>query len=230
MNKVLTMLSVLTVTLVMYVSAADPSSITVETGYNNHYVVNGVAKTDESAFIGVGAIKSLKFADVYLGGTLLPNYGIDQSHWFIGSGKSLSISDDISLRGDVTTTRHQSGVAGIPNSTEFGVKLAVPNLWLTPFVRGSFDVDLDQQGVFVGVQRTQQLPVGFTLTPIVEYGHVNEYTAVSAKLNLSRAIGSFVPYFEAGWYDNEFEQSKYKFATREFNGTFVYSAGIKYKF
>jgi len=170
MKKVLVLVSLLTA---LAVSAGDNSNISVEAGYNNQYIVNGVARSEGTAFVGVGAVKSLKYADVYLGGTLLANGDLDQSHWTLGTGKEVSVWKDVfSARADATVTRHQAGNFGIPNSTEFGVKLALPNKLATPYVRGSFDIDLDQKGAFVGLERAQKLPFGFVITPAVEYGKV----------------------------------------------------------
>jgi len=232
MKKMVSLLAVLCAALV--VNAADSASIGVEAGYNNHYIVNGVSRADGTPFIGVNAIKSLKYADVYAGGTLLPNEGSDQSHWTLGAGKSFGLSEKFSLRATADVTRHQSGIAGIPNSTEFGAKVALNNPYVTPYVRGAFDIDLDQQGVFVGLSRTQNLFYGFTVTPAVEYGYVAEYTAVNAKATLARpftfSFGNVTPYAEVGWFDNNFDGTKYNWATREFSGTVVYAAGLKLTF
>ena len=199
MKKVLVLLALFAAHIA---SAQDKSSISVEAGYNNHYIDQYTHQSSSS----------------------------HQSHWFVGSGKSISLFQKVSLRGDATVTRHQAGTVGIQNSTEFGAKLALANPWVTPYVRGTFDIDLDQRGVFVGLQRAQTLPWGFIVTPSAEYGYVNTYKSLSAKINLSRPIGSFVPYAEAGWFDNDFDSSKYKFSTREFSGDVVYAAGLKYTF
>jgi hypothetical protein len=236
MKKVLVLLSLLTSLAVI---AGENANISVETGYNNQYTVNGVARAEDAAFVSVGAVKSLKYADVYLGGTLLPTGDSDQSHWTLGVGKEVEVWKDVfSARADATVTRHQAGGFGIPNSTEFGVKLALPNKLITPYVRGSFDIDLDQEGVFVGVERVQKLPLGFVITPAVEYGRVfgttSDYTAVNAKATLSRpfecSFGVVTPFASVGWYDNNFDVSKYNWATREFSGDLVYTGGLKFTF
>lgn len=237
MKKVL----VLVALLASYVATAQSNSnISVEAGYNNQYIVNGVSRSEGTAFVGVGAVKSLKYADVYLGGTLLADGELDQSHWTLGTGKEVSVWKDVfSARADATVTRHQAGSFGIPNSTEFGVKLALPNKWVTPYVRGAFDIDLDQKGVFVGAERAQKLPYGFVITPAVEYGKVygadsSTYDAVNAKATLTRpfelSIGVLTPFVSAGWFDNNFSTAKYNWATREFSGDVVYSAGLKLTF
>jgi hypothetical protein len=144
------------------------------------------------------------------------------------------LTEKFSLRTTADVTRHQAGGFGIPNSTEFGAKVALNNPYVTPYIRGSFDIDLDQQGVFVGLSRNQALPFGFTVTPAVEYGYVAEYTAVNAKATLARpftlSFGNLTPYAEVGWFDNNFSGTKYNWATREFSGTVVYTGGIKLTF
>ena len=236
MKKVLVLVSLLTA---LAVAAGDNSNLSVEAGYNNQYIVNGVARSEGTAFVGVGAVKSLKYADVYLGGTLLANGDLDQSHWTLGAGKEVDVWKDVfSARADATVTRHQAGSFGIPNSTEFGAKLALPNKWVTPYVRGAFDIDLDQKGAFVGLQREQKLPFGFAITPAVEYGKVygdsSDYTAVNAKATLTRpfefSFGVLTPFASVGWYDNNFDAAKYNWATREFSGDIVYSGGLRLTF
>lgn len=217
------------------VTAADNSNISVEAGYNSQYIVNGVARSEGTAFVGLGVVKSLKYADVYLGGILLADGDQDQSHWTLGAGKEVSVWTDVfSARLDTTVTRHQAGNFGIPNSTEFGIKLALPNKYVTPYVRGFYDVDLRQSGVFVGVERVQKLPYGFFVTPCVEYGNVEDYTAVNAKVSLTRpfefSFGVLSPFVSVGWYDNNFYAHNYNWATREFNGDVVYSGGLRLAF
>jgi len=236
MKKVLVLVSLLTA---LAVTAGDNSNLSVEAGYNNQYIVNGVARSEGSAFVGVGAVKSLKYADVYLGGTLLANGDLDQSHWTLGAGKEVEVWKDVfSARADATVTRHQAGSFGIPNSTEFGAKLALPNKLATPYVRGAFDIDLDQKGVFVGLERAQKLPFGFVITPAVEYGKVfgdaSDYTAVNANATLTRpfefSFGVLTPFASVGWYDNNFKAASYNWATREFSGDVVYSGGLRLTF
>jgi hypothetical protein len=236
MKKVLVLVSLLTA---LAVTAGDNSNLSVEAGYNNQYIVNGVARSEGSAFVGVGAVKSLKYADVYLGGILLANGDLDQSHWTLGAGKEVEVWKDVfSARADATVTRHQAGSFGIPNSTEFGAKLALPNKLATPYVRGAFDIDLDQKGAFVGLERAQKLPFGFVITPAVEYGKVfgdtSDYTAVNAKATLTRpfefSFGVLTPFVSIGWYDNNFKAASYNWATREFSGDVVYSGGLRLTF
>lgn len=231
MKKMIAVLAVLCAALIV---KANDSSIGVEAGYNNHYVVNGVSRSEGTPFVGVNAIKSLKYADVYAGGVLLPVGDQDQSHWTLGAGKSFGLTEKFSLRATADVTRHQAGGFGIPNSTEFGAKLALNNPYVTPYVRGAFDIDLDQQGVFVGLSRTQNLFYGVTVTPAAEYGYVNDYKTLNFKGTIARpftfAWGTLTPFAEVGWFDNDFNTAKYNWANREFSGTVVYSGGLKLTF
>jgi hypothetical protein len=232
MKKLLVLLTALIASV--SINAADIADIGIEAGYNNHYTVNGVSRAEDTAFVGFNAIKSLKFADVYVGGTLLPSGTDDQSHWVVGLGKTYEFNKDWSARLTTDATRHQAGGFGIPNSTEFGVKLALNNPYVTPYVRGAFDIDLNQNGVYVGAQRVQSLFYGFTVTPAFEYGYVNDYKTLTFKGTLARpfktSFGTFTPFAEVGWYDNDFNTATYNWATREFSGTVVYTAGLKLNF
>jgi hypothetical protein len=43
---------------VISINAADVANISVDAGYNNHYIVNGVSRADNTPALTVGAIKS----------------------------------------------------------------------------------------------------------------------------------------------------------------------------
>lgn len=215
---------------VVTAKTADFAMITLDGGYRNYYIVNGVSRAENTPYASFGALKSLKYFDVYAGGTLLPNDGLDESHWTVGFGKSLNFSEKFALRFTTDVNRHQSGVTGIPNSTEFGSRLSLENPYVTPYIRGSFDIDLEQYGGFVGIQRVQKLPWGFQIIPAFEYGRVSDYEVMSLKATLARPIGFVTPYAEVGWYDNSFYTTKVNFATRQLSDAVVYSAGVKFTF
>lgn len=233
MNKVLVLVSML-VASSLSVFSGDVANITLDVGYNNNYIVNGVSRAENVAYTSIGAVKSFKHADVYLGGTLIPNNQLDQSHWFVGVGKTVTIATNVGLRADATLTRHQQSAVGIQNSTEAGVKFALENPFVTPYVRGAFDFNLDQNGVFAGAERVQKLPFGFSITPAFEYGYVNDYDVLTVKATLARTFetrfGALTPYFSVGWFDNNFDTASYKWATKEFSGDVVYSGGLKFTF
>lgn len=233
-NMIKSLLAVASLVAALSITAADDSSVGVTAGYNNNYVVNGVVRNNASALIAVDASKSLKYADIYVKGTLLPNNDLDQSHWTLGTGKTFDLFSDFSLRTEADVTRHQSGVAGIPNSTEVGAKLALNNPWVTPYVRGSYDYNLDQTGVSAGLYRVQALPFGFTVTPLAEYGKFTDYEAFLGKVTVARpfalSFGTLTPFADVSYIDNNFSISKYNFATKELNGAVVVSAGLNLKF
>lgn len=237
MNKVsklvLTVLSVITVLSVA--KAADIANFTIDSGYNNNYVVNGVTYAKDTPFVNIGAVKSLKYADVYIGGVLTADSNNEQSHWLVGAGKSVAINKDFSIRVDGVALRHQTSTVGIDNSTELGTKVALQNPWVTPYVRGSFNLELHQNAYFVGAERAQKLPFGFVLTPSVEWGKSTSYEAFNVKSSLTRpftfAWGTLSPYAEVGWYNNNvFDVAEKTYALNRFDNDVVYTAGIKLSF
>lgn len=215
-------------------AAENSSSIGTSVGYNNNYTVNGVVRAKPAPFFTFDASKSLKYADLYIGGILLPNNNLDQSHWTAGAGNKFNLFGDFDLRTDATVTRHQSGNAGVPNSTEVGLRVALQNPYVTPYVRGSYDYNLDQTGVAAGFYREQALPYGFKITPLAEYGRYTDYETLTFKASLTRpfetVVGTVTPFAEVSWLDNDFRVGKYNFALKEASGTVLYAAGISLKF
>ena len=215
--------------------AADVANISLEGGYNNAYVVNGVAYAQDVPYASIGALKSLKYADVYVGGTLLADGQQDQSHWLVGAGKNLYTWKQFTARLDGNVIRHQTAGSGLANSTETGVKLALQNPWVTPYVRGAFNFELHQNAYFFGAERAQKLPYGFVLTPAVEWGKSTDYESFNAKASLTRPVsfgwGSVTPFAEVGWYNNGvYDAAARAFAVARFDNDVVYTAGIKVTF
>ena len=66
------LMAIASLVVALSITAADNASVGVTAGYNNNYVVNGVVRNNASALIAVDASKTLKYADVYFKGTLLP--------------------------------------------------------------------------------------------------------------------------------------------------------------
>ena len=217
------------------VFAADTESsvrASINAGYNNHYIVNGLAKTSGSAFAGFDIGKTYFGVDGYVGGVILPDSNsIDESHWNVGVGKALKITEKFSLRGDLQLLRHQSSIVGGRNSIELAPKIALVNPYLTPYIRGSHDFNLKQSGYIVGVERPTDVFGWVTVTPTLEYGKFTDYDVVAAKIGVSRTFFNHLqPYAEVGWYDNNFSASKYKFASKEFSGDIVAVAGVRWNF
>jgi len=216
-------------------SAADIANFNVDVGYNNYYVVNGVAYAQDTPYAGVGAVKSFKYADVYVGGLLTADSSQEQSHWFVGAGKSVSLWKEFSARLDGTVLRHQTDSVGIPNSTELGAKLALQNPWVTPYVRGAFNLELNQNAYFFGAERAQKLPYGFVITPAVEWGKSTSYEAFNVKGSLTRPVtfawGTVTPYAEVGLYNNNvFDVAAKRYSIGRFDNDVAYTAGLKLSF
>ncbi len=237
MKKLLSVLTALLVS-VCGLSAADtgsPISLTLDGGYNNYYVVDGVAYTLATPYGALGVSKSFKYVDAYIGGVFLSDEGRNQTHWTLGLGKSIKVYGDFALRGDVTATRHQITAGALQSSTELGAKLSLENPYVTPYVRGAFFQETEQSGYFVGASREQKLFLGFAITPVVEWGRMTSYDAVNVHGTLTRPIntpiGVVTPYVDVGWYDNNFDVVKSaNLGVKQFKNTVVYSAGAKFTF
>lgn len=217
------------------VFAADTESTvnaSINAGYNNHYIVNGLAKTGGAAFAGFDIGKTYYGIDAYVGGVVLPDSnGLDESHWKIGAAKSLNITDKIALRFDLQALRHQSSIVGGRNSIELAPKVSLINPIVTPYLRGSHDFKLGQSGYIAGLERPTDVFGWVTITPAVEYGKFTDYETVAAKINVSRTFfNHLTPYAEVGWYDNNFSLTKYKIAATEFSGDIVAVAGVRWSF
>ena len=217
------------------VFAADTESTinaSINAGYNNHYIVNGLAKTDGAAFAGFDIGKTYYGVDAYVGGVVLPDSnGLDESHWKVGAAKNVSVTEKVALRFDLQALRHQSSIVGGRNSIEIAPKVSLINPIVTPYIRGSHDFSLDQSGYAVGLERPTDVFGWFTLTPAVEYGKYTDYEVVAAKIGISRTFFNHLqPYAEVGWYDNDFSLTKYKIASSEFSGDIVATAGVRWTF
>lgn len=210
----------------------DQLNASVEAGYTSNYIINGLSRTKDRAFAGFNIGAKYEIADVYVGGTLIPtSQTLDESHWVAGLGKSFGLSSNFVARVDAQVWRHQTSMLNAPDSTEGVVKLSLENKFVTPYVKGVYDFNLDQYGYIVGAERRTDVFGLFTLTPSVEWGQLTDYDVLAAKVSASRMFFKhFEPFVEAGWYDNRFKVANYNFATREFNGDFVVAGGIRWKF
>jgi hypothetical protein len=225
--------SILTSVAVFAADTESSLNASIDAGYNNHYIVNGLAKTSGAGYAGFDIGKSYFGVDGYVGGVVLPDSnGIDESHWKIGLGKSFKITEKFSLRGDLQGLRHQTSIIGGVNSIEVAPKIALVNPYATPYIRGSHDFNLKQSGYIVGVERATDVFGWFTLTPTLEYGKFTDYDVVVAKVGISRTFFNHMqPYAEVGWYDNnKFSTSKYNYASQQFNSDIVAVAGVRWSF
>lgn len=213
-------------------TAGSPINGSVNAGYTTHYIVNGLSKTDGEPFAGLNVGTTYFGVDTYLGGVVLPAInGLDESHWNFGVGKKFEVTETVGLRFDLSVWRHQSAIIGGRNSIELTPKIALHNNIVTPYMRGSYDFNIEQAGYIVGLERATDVFGWVTVTPTVEYGKFTDYDTVAVKLAVSRTFfGHLEPFAEVGWYDNDFSPTKYNIATREFSGDVIAFGGLRWKF
>jgi len=204
----------------------------IEAGYTSAYIVNGTARTKDRPFAGLAVQADYKIVDVSVGGTAVPgSTSLDESHWYAGVGKSVVLNTNFTLRADLQVFRHQSSIVDGVNSTEGVFKVGLQNKYLTPYIKGVYDFNLDQYGYIVGAERATDVFGLFTLTPSVEYGQLTDYEFLAVKLHASRQLLKHLEVFaEVGWYDNDFSVAKYNFAVKEFSGDVVGSGGLRWIF
>ena len=235
MNKFI--LSLLSIVVSVNIVAEGESQLkaSVNAGYTSNYIVNGLAKTGSQAFAGVDISTKYYGIDTYVGAvTLNAGQGLDELHGNVGIGKSLNIFDGFSLRGDAQIFQHQ--VAQGASSTEGRLSLSLDNKYVTPYVVGTYDLDIAgagylQKGYIVGIKKSFDIDGFFTITPSIEYGKMTDYDVLGAKLDVSRTFWEKLEIFgTVGWFDNNFDVTNYNFAVEEFTGDIAASAGVRWHF
>ncbi len=207
----------------------------VNAGYTSHYIVNGLAKTGSQAFTGFDIGTEYYGIDTYVGATVLDaGAGLDELHANVGVGKSIDLFESFSLRGNAQVFQHQ--VAPGANSTEGRLTLSLENRYITPYVVGTYDLDVasagySQRGYIVGLKRSFDVFGVFNLTPSVEYGQMTDYETTSVKLDASKVLWDKLEVFgQVGWFDNNFDIVNYNFATEQFVGDVAATAGVRWNF
>jgi hypothetical protein len=235
MNKFI--LSLLSVVVSANIMAEGESKLkaSVNAGYTSNYIVNGLAKTGSQTFVGVDIKTQYYGFDHYVGAvTLNAGQGLGELHGNVGIGKAIEIFDGLSLRGDAQIFQHQ--VAQGASSTEGRLSLSLDNKYITPYVIGTYDLDIAgagymQKGYIVGVKRSFDIDGFFTITPSIEYGKMTDYDVLGAKLDVSRTLWEKLELFGTiGWFDNNFDVVNYNFAVEEFTGDIAASAGVRWNF
>ena len=220
-----------TLTYSAFADTNSPLSASVEVGYGSTYVVNGLAKTKEAPFAGFSIGKNYRGIDFGIGGDLLPTKtGLDESHWKVTAGKSFDASIAV-LKVELEADRHQTGAVGVANSTETAINFEVQTKVITPYIRGSYDLDLDQYGYIVGAKRSFSVFSLFNLIPAVEYGQFKNYDTFAAKLGFSKVVFGHLELFAEGAYrNNNFDNHCLNLAALEFKKDFVGSGGLRWRF
>jgi hypothetical protein len=235
MNKFI--LSLLSIVVSANIMAEGESKLkaSVNAGYTSNYIVNGLAKTGSQAFAGVDIGTEYYGIDTYVGATVLDaGTGLDELHANVGVGKSINLFETFSLKADAQIFQHQVAVGA--NSTEGRLTLALDNKYITPYVVGTYDLDVanrgySQKGYIVGLRRQFDVFSLFTLTPSVEYGQMTDYETASVKIDASKVLWDNLEVFgQVGWFDNNFDVVNYNFATEQFVGDVAASAGVRWNF
>ena len=235
MNKFI--LSLLSIVVSANIIAEDESKLkaSVNAGYTSNYIVNGLAKTGSQTFVGVDVGTQYFGIDTYVGAvTLNAGEGLGELHGNVGIGKAIDLFDGFSLRGDAQVFEHQ--VVQGASSTEGRITLSLDNKYITPYVVGTYDLNVadqgfSQRGYIVGLKKSFDIDGLFTLTPSVEYGQLTDYNTVNAKVDVSRTLWEKLEFFgQVGWFDNSFDVANYNFATEEFGGEIVTTAGLRWNF
>ena len=211
---------------------AETNSITaaIDAGYTSSYLVNNLVQAKDAVVAGVSIGKTYAGVDYSITGQYLPlGSGTDSSHWGAGLGKSFNVIDGLTIRTDAGAIRHQTGQALIQNYTEVNARVALQNDVFTPYVKGIYNVELDQSGATVGIEKPFQL-FGFNINPALEYTLLTDSKTYAAKLAVSRTIWRNLSAFaEADYIKNDFSASKYAFALKELDGAVGYG-GLRWAF
>ncbi len=235
MNKFILSLLSIVVSANLMAEGESKLKASVNAGYTSNYIVNGLAKTGSQAFAGVDIGTEYYGIDTYVGATVLDaGTGLDELHANVGIGKSINFFETFSLKADAQIFQHQVAVGA--NSTEGRLTLALDNKYITPYVVGTYDLDVanrgySQKGYIVGLRRQFDVFNLFTLTPSVEYGQMTDYETASVKIDASKVLWDKLEVFgQVGWFDNNFDVVNYNFATEQFVGDVAASAGVRWNF
>jgi hypothetical protein len=232
MNK---FLSIVTLIASLNIAAfAETPNITasVDAGYDTSYLVNNVSQAEDAVTTGVKVGATYFGVDFFARGLFLADTSQGNgSRWGVGLGKSFGIIDGLSLKVDGAVDRAQTGQANIADYTEADLKLSLRNNFFIPYIKGAYQVELDQYGYTVGVEKPFELFKFITVNPALEYTKMTDYEAYAAKITVSKTVWKNLSVFAQGAYiDNNFFGNNINFAVKQLNGSMVGSGGIKWSF
>ncbi len=216
-NTLLSLLTALTLTT----AKAENLTAQIEAGHSMGYVINGVERAGEAAFAGVGLGVTYNKIDFSLGSTAL--LGDAGSDWKFGVGKGFALFDGLTAQVSLDTYRHQLATS----STETALSLALKNKFITPYIKGSYDFDLNEQGYTVGLTKDFTI---FTvqIAPAVEFAKFESYETFSVKVGGAKDIFKHIQLFsDVGYYDANGAPS---YSTRDIDGKFLTTAGVRWVF
>ena len=228
--KVLTLASTLSAASL----GADLHGLSASVGvdYNTSYLVNNVSQAENAATAGLKVGVNHFGVDFYARGLFLADTSQDTGYRYGGGlGKSFGLTDGLSLKVDGAVDRAQTGQTNVLDYTEANILLSLRNAFLIPYVKGAYQIELDQYGYTVGLEKPFELFNFVTVNPAVEYTKMTDYEAYAAKITLTKTIWKNLSVFAQGAYiDNNFSTKAVNFATKELNGSLVGSGGLRWVF
>lgn len=230
MNKLFNIALLIATLNVSVFAESNKVTAAIDAGYTSSYLVNNLVQAKDAVVSSVAVGTTYAGIDYALKGQYLPvGSGSDSSHWGVGLGKSFGLLPAVSLRADAGVVRHQTGQALIENYTEVNARLALENSFFTPYVKGIYNVELEQSGATVGLEKRFAF-FGVNFTPALEYTYLTDAKTYAAKLAVSYNLWRNLDVFaEADYIKNDFSASKHNFALKEYDGA-VGTGGIRWTF
>jgi hypothetical protein len=232
MNKLIKIIALIASLNIAAFAQTDNITASVDAGYDTSYLVNNVSQAENAVTTGLKVGATYFGVDFSARGLFLADTSQGNgSRWGVGLGKSFGIINGLSLRVDGAVDRAQTGQANIPDYTEADLKLSLQNNFFIPYVKGAYQVELDQYGYTVGVEKPFELFKFITVNPALEYTKMTDYEAYAAKITVSKTVWKNLSVFAQGAYvDNNFFANNVNFAVKELNGSVVGSGGVKWSF
>lgn len=216
-NTLLTLLTALTLTTVN----AENLTAQIGGGYTMGHVINGIQRSEASAFAGLDLGVTYDKIDFALSSVALT--GPSASDWQAGAAKNFVVTEGLTMRVGLDAYRHQLAAS----STEAALSVAFQNKYITPYIKGSYDFDLKEQGFVAGLTKEFTICT-VQIAPCVEFGHFESYQTFNTKLDVSKTLFKHVELFSSvGYYKND-EAPAY--AVQKLDGKFLSLGGVRWVF
>ena len=216
-NTLLALLTALTLTTVN----AENLTARLGTGYTMGHVVNGVQRSEDSVFAGLDLGVTYDKIDFSLSSVALT--GPSVSDWQAGAAKNFVVMEGLTMRVGLDAYRHQLATS----STEGALSVAFQNKYITPYIKGSYDFDLSEQGFIVGLTKDFTICT-VQIAPSVEFGNFESYQTFNTKICLSKNLFKHVQLFSSvGYYKNDGVPN---YALEKLDGKFLSVGGVRWVF